>query len=150
MDMRVRVPVQAGRQKTAGEADWTVKDGGGHTLVVVEAKAPSQPLTEEVQRQAQSYAFGLHAPVYIVTNAQELRLFHRGILKDTQVVSCSVARLRENWDAVWQAAGKESVLALVGGSGARACEPTLSGQEWARLLAKRISGRCGVCREDTG
>jgi len=112
MSLRVPVLLQEGRRETTLEADWTLRDGSGNTLVVVEAKAPDKQLTEAVRKQACSYAFHLGAPVYITTNGEELRVFHRGVLTDRCIVSCSTSRLGENWEAIQQAAGKSSVRSI--------------------------------------
>lgn len=112
MELRAPVTLQEGSRETKLEADWVLRSDAGGALVVVEAKAPSQPLTENVRKQARSYAFRLEAPVYIITNGKELQIFHRGVLKDRCFLSCSTRQIGESWEAIQQAAGKSSVMSL--------------------------------------
>lgn len=110
--IRVPVPMQEGSVKTVREADWVVWDENGSALVVLEAKAPSVPLGEAVAKQARSYAFRLGSPIYITTNGKEVQVFHRGVIDDRCVLSCTVGQLSEKWEAMQEVAGKSNVIAL--------------------------------------
>jgi hypothetical protein len=112
MELRVPVLLKEGSRESRLEVDWLLRHDVVGALVVVEAKAPEKQLTENVRRQARSYAFHLETPVYIVTNGKELRIFHRGVLKDSCVLSCKTNQLKENWRAIYQVAGKSAVMTL--------------------------------------
>jgi hypothetical protein len=112
MTMRVPIPMQEGSSKVTGEADWVIWDRDGNALIIVEAKAPSVLLSEAVAKQARSYAFRLGAPIYITTNGKEIQIFHRGIIEDRCVLSCTTSQLSKNWEAIQEAASKSNVIAL--------------------------------------
>ena len=114
MELRTSIPVQEGSKQTSIEADWVVRDERHRALIVLEAKAPHKPLTEDVKEQARSYAFRLGAPVYIITNGLSLQIFHLGVVRDRCVLSCNTSRLRENWEAIQKAASKSNVTSLRG------------------------------------
>lgn len=113
LQLRVPVSMQEGSQRTVRQADWVVRGkNNGECLVVVEAKAPRKPLDDSVAKQARSYALRLEAPVYATTNGKRLRVYHRGVLKDKCVLSCSRSELHQNWEAIDEALGKDSVTTL--------------------------------------
>jgi hypothetical protein len=113
MHLRVPVPMQEGSRRAVRQADWVVRtQASDEALLVVETKAPRQPLDEAVERQARSYAFRLEAPVYVTTNGKELRIFHRGVLRDSCVFSCEAHGLGENWEAIEEVLSRREVKAL--------------------------------------
>ena len=73
--------------------------------IVIEAKDSRQELDETVRRQAQSYAFGLSAPTYVLANGRTLQIYQRGVHNDTCVVDCIIENLPQSWAAVEQAMG---------------------------------------------
>jgi hypothetical protein len=89
-EIALRMPVHLveGSKETTLQADWAV------------------------QNQARPYAFYLEAPVYIITNGKQIKIFHRDVLQDQCKVSCNTSRLGEHWKVVEKAAGKESVTFL--------------------------------------
>jgi len=97
-DLSVRewVQVRVGRQVVKGEADWVVRKEG-RPFLIVEAKELSVMLKEEVREQAQSYAFALKAPYYMITNGRTLRLYRRGVEDDEMIVDCEVDELVACW-----------------------------------------------------
>ena len=101
-DIQLRVPVsfRAGRTSITGEADCVLWRHGSvrPPSVVIEAKAESQPIGDEVQEQARSYAFGLGAKYYILTNGRQVRLFELNIDRDPCLLDCRVEQLAECWD----------------------------------------------------
>lgn len=101
VDLRVPVSVQVGRNTATGTADWVLWTPA-HTspIVVIEAKAPGQPLNGAVQSQARSYAFALGAPMFLLTNGSRLQIYRRGVQSDQLVVNCTVEELVEQWPAV--------------------------------------------------
>ena len=109
--VRVSVNVQMGRQQTRGEADWviwdtsTISENQRRALVIIEAKEPGQQLNTTAQEQARSYAFGLNAPTYVLTNGRRLQIFRRGIQSDTCIVDCDVNGLSDSWARIEQAIG---------------------------------------------
>lgn len=101
VDLRINVSVQVGRNTATGTADWVLWTPG-HTspIVVIEAKAPGQPLNGAVQSQARSYAFALGAPMFLLTNGSRLQIYRRGVQLDQLVVNCTVEELVEQWPAI--------------------------------------------------
>ncbi len=101
VDLRVPVSVQVGRNTATGTADWVLWTPA-HTrpIVVIEAKAPGQPLNGAVQSQARSYAFALGAPMFLLTNGSRLQIYRRGVQTDQLVVNCTVEELVEQWPAI--------------------------------------------------
>lgn len=73
------------------------------TIVVIEAKAPGQPLNGAVQSQARSYAFALGAPMFLLTNGSRLQIYRRGVQFDQLVVNCTVEELVEQWPVIVEA-----------------------------------------------
>jgi hypothetical protein len=112
LSMRVPVAMQKGSSETRGEADWVAWKNHNEAIVVVEAKAPRVPLKQSVIRQARSYAIRLEAPVYIVTNGEEIRVFQRGVIKDHCVLMCITENLHAEWESLEAVASRTSVLAL--------------------------------------
>lgn len=111
-DMGLRVPVSltVGRQTVTGNADWVlwstdVDSSTRLAQVVIEAKRSSERLSKEVQEQARSYALGLNAPYYVLTNGQRLRVFQRGIRDDECVVDCGMDELMSNWPLIYEMLG---------------------------------------------
>jgi predicted type IV restriction endonuclease len=113
IELRTSIPTRKGKEQVIWKADWVLRDGfSGDALVVIEVKAPSVPLTKDVQEQARLYAFHLGAPVYITTNGKEIQIFHRGILKDQCIIACSVEQLVDNWEEIKKAVSKSNVKEL--------------------------------------
>jgi len=106
-DTQIRVPitVQVGRQPVTGQADWVVIRSNGDKFVV-EAKGPYQPIDEQVQDQARSYAFALRASIYVLTNGLTVQIFRRGITDDDCVLRCDVKHLAVYWKEIEDAIGK--------------------------------------------
>jgi hypothetical protein len=104
VDLRVNVSVQVGRNTATGTADWVLWTPA-HTspIVIVEAKAPGQPLNGAVQSQARSYAFALGAPMFLLTNGSRLQIYRRGVQSDQLVVDCTVEELVEQWPNIVEA-----------------------------------------------
>jgi predicted type IV restriction endonuclease len=115
LEIRVPANVQVGRQQVKGEADWVVWDetpsrGHRRALVVVEAKGPGQKLDSAVQAQVRSYAFGLSAPMYVLTNGQRIQIFRRGIERDDCVLDCEVNELVVRWGEIEEHIGASAWL----------------------------------------
>lgn len=108
--VRVPVTVQMGRNQSRGEADWVIWDPAAvgersQAQIVIEAKEPGQSLDSAVQGQARSYAFGLNAPWYVLTNGRQLKIYRRGVQRDTCIVDCNVDDLPETWSEIKQTIG---------------------------------------------
>jgi len=123
-EIRVPVTVRVGRKQTRAEADWVIwkaaAKGQRRAAVIIEAKVTGQSLDTTVQEQARSYAFGLNAPVYVLTNGRRLQVFRRGIQHDDCIVDCDVSDLLNSWGSVEQAIGASACLARLrtaGGAG---------------------------------
>jgi hypothetical protein len=100
---RVPVGLRLGEQALAGEADWVLWEVGNpgadqSALAVIEVSAPDQELDGSVQARARSYAFGLSAPVYLITNGKKLQLYRRDVRTDPLLLECKV----EEFAACWQ------------------------------------------------
>jgi len=110
VSVRVPVEVYVGRQQVKGEADWVLWDkltdpSNPRAIAVIEAKAYTQSLGDQVQSQARSYAFGLNASTYAVTNGQRLLIFRRGVQSDDCLVDCTVDDLSLAWPVIQEALG---------------------------------------------
>lgn len=105
-DTQIRVPVtvQVGRNKNIGHADWVLLKNGD-PYVIIEVKADTESLDNNVQSQARSYAFALNAPKYVLTNGKQLAVYLRGVQSDSVVVNCSVSELGRHWAIVKQELG---------------------------------------------
>lgn len=112
MELRTSVPVQEGSKQITLQADWVVRDALGQALMVMEVKAPDAPVDDAAREQARSYAFRLGAPVYCVTNALELQIYHLGVVKDSLVFSCRSSDLRDEWELLEKVASKANVTVL--------------------------------------
>lgn len=113
-DFQVRVPVmvQVGRQQITGEADWVVWNmpagsGARQANLVIEAKGPQQQLTGETQAQARSYAFGLNAPLYMLTNGCRVQVFRREAQFDICLLESELDALASSWKILAQAVGAQ-------------------------------------------
>ena len=93
---RVWIEMKVGSQSAKGEADW-VLNNNGKPYLIIEAKAAGQSLDKAVQDQAKSYAFGLGAPYYVITNGKEIKLFKRGIEEDQLLINSPVSHLSKIW-----------------------------------------------------
>lgn len=98
--IRLRETVQGlfGRQKFVGEVDWTIRSTDSKPILVIEAKAPSVTLDRSVEEQARSYAFVLNAPLYMITNGKEIKVFKRNAQGDRCIIDISVKHLYQKWD----------------------------------------------------
>lgn len=98
--VRYRTNMQAGRELLQKEADWVIWKRGTNNekaALVVEAKAPSQPLDSLVQGQARSYAFAVNAPLYVLTNGRDFEVYERGIESDTCRFKAPAGALNPQW-----------------------------------------------------
>lgn len=100
---RVPVGLSLGEQSLAAEADWVLWETGHpdaepSALAVIEVTPPDQALDASVQARARSYAFGVGAPVYLITNGKELKLYRRDVRTDPLLLECKV----EEFAACWQ------------------------------------------------
>jgi hypothetical protein len=100
---RVPVGLRLGEQALSGEADWVLWEAGNpgadqSALAVIEVSAPDQDLDASVQARARSYAFGVSAPVYLITNGKQLQLYRRDVRTDPLLLECKV----EEFAACWQ------------------------------------------------
>lgn len=111
-DLKTRVPIEVpvGRKKVVGIADWVVYNHqSGRPFLVIEAKEPNQQLNTLVQDQARSYAFGLNAPLYLLTNGKEIVVFERKIENDFCLLNVNVKDLYQQWQTVEQILGKNNL-----------------------------------------
>lgn len=106
VSLRVPVVIQAGQQQVEAVADWVLNSADSNEpLVVIEAKAPREPLNDRVLNQARSYAFALHAPYYLVVNGRELKLYELGTTGDFEIVSCALMELGNHWSELYRTIG---------------------------------------------
>jgi hypothetical protein len=118
-DFAIGYPVEMyeGVRKVMKEADFVVFDGKDrdrtdHALLIVEAKRVGRPLTEDVVGQARAYALWLATPYYVVTNADDVRvyLFRGALLPDVLLMSFARSELRSHWPALYQTLNRDAVL----------------------------------------
>ncbi len=112
MELRTSVPVKEGSRNSVITADWVARDEHEHALVVIEAKAPRKALTEDVRKQARSYAFRLGAPIYMITNGVSLQVFCLGVVEDRCLVNCEVSQLADSWEQIEKVASKAQAVLL--------------------------------------
>lgn len=108
--VRVPVQVQMGRKKARGEADWVIWDKASSNSsrkarAIIEAKGPGQALTEVVQGQARSYAYGLNAPLYLLVNGRMIAVYRRGVQSDYCLFESNITDLQECWHELEETIG---------------------------------------------
>ncbi len=117
-DFAIGYPVQMyqGVKKVNKEADFVLFNGISRSredaLLVVEAKKAGRPLTEDAVGQARGYAMWLITPYYMVTNADEIRLYlFRGVMQpDVRLLSFKRSELHENWAALYEAINRAAII----------------------------------------
>lgn len=102
--MRVEVVIRVGRSDIKGIADWVVYEAD-KPKIVIEAKADSQWLDNQVQEQARSYCFALNVPMYILANGKEIKVYLRGVGSDELVFHSHVADLSQKWGELYELIG---------------------------------------------
>jgi hypothetical protein len=117
-DFAIGYPVQMyeGVKKVNKEADFVLFNGASRlreeALLIVEAKKTGRTLTEDAVGQARGYAMWLITPYYMVTNADEIRLYlFRGAMQpDLKLMSFKCSELHENWAALYKSISKAAVV----------------------------------------
>lgn len=117
-DFAIGYPVQMyeGVKKVNKEADFVLFNGASRSreeaLLIVEAKKTGRTLTEDAVGQARGYAMWLITPYYMVTNADEIRLYlFRGAMQpDLKLMSLKRSELHENWAALYKSINKAAVV----------------------------------------
>jgi hypothetical protein len=108
---------QVGSSRKRGVCDFCLFDGPGRdphgALLVVETKATGKGLTPEAEDQARSYAIWLCAPFFLVTNADEIRVFANvGVPKPPMLVmTIRRENLRSRWPDLLAQLGRAAVVA---------------------------------------
>lgn len=110
---RVPVGLRLGEQALAGEADWVLWEVGNPSadpsaLAVIEVSAPNQELDASVQARARSYAFGVSAPVYLITNGKQLQLYRRDVRTDPLLLECKVEEFAACWQHLYDLLGVQT------------------------------------------
>ena len=109
------VDIVVGVRRTRAEADFVLFDGpnrdANHALLVVEAKRTGKRLSDYIG-QAKSYAMFLHAPYFLLTNGDDIRVFHyRGPhLTDVEVYTGKRESLLENFADLYTHISREAVV----------------------------------------
>lgn len=104
-----------GVKKIKTEADFVLFDGRNRTkdaaLMVVEAKNVGKKLGDHIQ-QARSYAMFLGCPYYMVTNAEEVRvyLYRSPIESDVEVFSAERRYLKDTFSTLFNLISKPAIL----------------------------------------
>ncbi len=104
-----------GVRKTRTEADFVLFEGRNRSknsaLMVVEAKAVGKNLTDHVH-QARSYAMFLGTPYFMVTNANEIRVFlyRSPIESDVEVYRSSRGDLPKTFDDLFNLVSKSAIV----------------------------------------
>ena len=113
-EIRPKYPVifREGKKGRPTEADFAVFTGSlhdrDHSLIVVEAKHPSEKL-ENGQAQGESYAANLRAPFLLMTNGIDLQLWRTQITADSNlIVQAPVAALAGRWDELESMISKDA------------------------------------------
>ena len=104
-----------GVRKSRTEADFVLFNGRNRSkdgaLLVVEAKNVGKSLTDHIQ-QARSYAMFLGTPYFMVTNADEIRVFlyRSPIESDIEVYRASRKDLLTTFPALFNLIGKPAII----------------------------------------
>ncbi len=111
-ELRVPCNLQLGHNSIKGEADWVLLDRNNTSFerkifIVIEAKAPRVSL-DEFHAQVRSYAFSLDAPLYVITNGKDFKVFRRGVERDECVINCQVKSLVHNWALIEKTIGAKA------------------------------------------
>jgi hypothetical protein len=109
-----RVEMYEGVKKVSKEADMVVFADAARkdALIVVEAKRMGRPLTEDVAGQAKAYSLWLQSPYYMLTNGDEIRVYHfrDPWHADVQLLAFNRSNLRENWAELYRYLNPETVV----------------------------------------
>jgi hypothetical protein len=109
-----RVEMYEGVKKVSKEADLVVfaDEQREDALIVVEAKRMGRPLTDDVAGQAKAYSLWLRTPYYVLTNGNDIRVYHfRGPWHaDVLLLSFTRAELREKWAELYRCLNPETVV----------------------------------------
>lgn len=119
-DMAIGCPVVMweGVTKVNKQADFVLFNGLSRAkddvLVIVEVKGHNHFVTQDAVEQAQSYAFRLTPPYYMVTNGDEVRVFiFRGAIQpDVMLMKFGRAELKEQWAQLYRTLNKKTVVAF--------------------------------------
>jgi hypothetical protein len=104
-----------GVRKIRTEADFVLFDGRNRSkdsaLLVVEAKNIGKNLSDHIQ-QARSYAMFLGTPYYLVTNADEIRvyLYRSPIESDIEVYRASRRDIQSTFSALFNLIGRPAII----------------------------------------
>ncbi len=115
LSLKHRLIINHGSQTKHYQADLVVFDDqdNDEALLVVEAKGPKIDLTVSAMSQGRSYAQWLNAPLYLVTNSRELRLFYNPPgLQPECIFQCQRETLEASWPELVHYLSKESVREL--------------------------------------
>lgn len=111
-----RVTWQEGITKRSKEADIVVFADGDkqNAVIVVEAKSAGKALTGEVAGQAKSYSLQLRAPYYVLTNGEQVRVFHFRSPWRPDVLQLALSRgeLKDKWSELYRYLNPETVAAF--------------------------------------
>ena len=97
VDPKAGIVFQEGRVGRRPEADFLVFHGPQRnrdtSLIVVEAKAPTEPLTE-AKVQAESYALNTRAPFLLLTNGIDLEIWQMQVsMESKRILNCALSDL---------------------------------------------------------
>jgi len=109
------VEIYEGVKKATKEADFVLFDGPNRSkenaLLIIEAKGPGRKLADYIG-QARTYAIWLGTPYYLVTNADELRVFlYRSPYEsDVEVFNSTRQNLKAGFRQLYNLISKQAVI----------------------------------------
>jgi hypothetical protein len=109
------VEIYEGVRKSLKEADFVLFDGKNrakdNALLVIEAKTVGKKLEKYVP-QARSYAMWLGTPYYLVTNGDDIKVFHfrSAISSDIEVFNSKRQDLVVTFDNLFRYLNKEAII----------------------------------------
>jgi hypothetical protein len=109
------VEIYEGVKKSIKEADFVLFDGKNrakdNALLVVEAKTVEKKLDKYVP-QARSYAMWLGTPYYLVTNGEDIKIFHfrSAISSDVEVFNGKRQDLSATFGNLYRYINKEAII----------------------------------------
>ncbi len=110
------VPMFKGTQRTVTEADFALFNGTsrakGNALLVVEAKKSEKGISDDHVRQAKSYASELLPACYLISNGQQIIVFHFNgmLIPDERVMDFDRSQLRDKWNDLYNHISKEATI----------------------------------------
>ncbi len=123
MHWAVPVKMNLGRETRTKQADLVIQRGG-ETLVVIEAKKPTEAISGATG-QTDSYAFALQSPFSFITNGKEYRLraYYHGNKRVDLITGAIKAITKKSFSKLIKLIGSEEIAGTTGEAATSVVEP---------------------------